>query len=230
MNTNKKTARIVGVLFLIAFFTSMIGSAGFIEPVINAPDYLVNINPNKSRLITGILLQLICAVAVVGIAVLLLPILKKQNRYIAFGYLGFRIIESAIIFVSAISLLLLLTLSQEYVKAGTPGISSFQTLGSLAVAGHFWAFQMVIIVCGVAGLMFCYALYQARLIPRFISILGIIGYSLSLIAPLLDMYGIIDTLHGPGLIMYIPGSIFEIILLPVWLIVKGFNSSVIASK
>jgi hypothetical protein len=229
MDSNRKAAIIVGVLFLTAFLTSMLGSTVFIEPIINAPDYLINVHPNKSRLITGILLQVICAVAVVGIAVFLLPILKKHNKNIAFGYLGFRIIESAIIFISAISLLSLITLSQEYVKEGAPDVSSFQTLGTLAVAGHYWAFQMVIIVCGIAGLMFCYLLYQSKLIPRFISVLGIIGYPLSLAAPLLDMFGIIDTLHGPGLIMYIPGSIFEIILLPLWLIVKGFNTSAIAS-
>ncbi|MFC1794764.1 DUF4386 domain-containing protein [Planctomycetota bacterium] len=220
----------MGVLFLTAFFTSMIGSVGFIEPIINAPDYLINVDPNKTQLIIGVLLQLICAVAVVGIAVMLFPILKNHNKNITIGYLSFRIIESAIIFVSAISLLSLITLSQEYVNAEAPDASSFQTLGTLAVAGHYWAFQMVIIVCGVAGLMFCYLLYQSKLIPRFISVLGIIGYPLSLVAPLLDMFGIIDTLHGPGLIMYIPGSIFEIILLPLWLIVKGFNSSAIASE
>ena len=229
VNSDKKTARLVAVLFLAAFFTSMIGSTGFIEPTTDAPDYLVNVPPNTTRLITGILLQLICAVAVVGIAVLLFPILNRHNRHIALAYLGFRIIESAIIFVSAVSLLSLITLSQEYVKVGAPDASSFHTLGTLAVAGHYWAFQMVIIVCGVAGLMLCYLLYQSRLIPRFISVLGIIGYPLSLAAPLLDMFGIVDTLHGAGLIMYLPGSIFEIVLLPIWLIAKGFNPSAIDS-
>ena len=98
------------------------------------------------------------------------------------------------------------------------------------MAGHYWAFQMVIIVCGVAGLILCYSLYQSRLIPRFVSLLGIIGYPLSLLAPLLDMFGVVDTVHGAGLIMYLPGSIFEIILLPAWLIVKGFNPSAIARE
>jgi hypothetical protein len=227
MNSNKKTARILGALFLTAFFTSMIGSVGFIEPIINAPDYLIKVYPNKIQMITGILLHLICAVTVVGIAVVLLPVLKKHNKNIAFGYLGFRIIESAIIIISAVSLLSLLKLSQEYVKTAVPDVSSFQTSGMLAVEGHYWAFQMVIIICGIAGLMFCCLLYQTKLIPRFISVFGIIGYPLSLAAPLLDMFGIMDTNHGIGLILYLPGSIFEIILLPIWLIVKGFNSSAI---
>ena len=228
MNSDRKTAIIVGILFIAAMITSIIGD-GLIKSILNAPDYLINVYPHKTQVIIGVLLQLICAAAVVGIAVLLFPILKKHNEPIALSYVGFRIIESAIIFVSAISILLLITLSQEYVKAGVPDASSFQTSGTLAVAGHYWAFQMVIIICGIAGLMFCYLLYQSKLIPRFISVLGIIGYPLSLVAALLDMFGIIDTLHGAGIIMYLPGSIFEVLLLPIWLFVKGFNPSAIAS-
>jgi hypothetical protein len=228
MNSDRKTAIIVGILFIAAMVTSIIGD-GLIKSILNAPDYLINVYPHKTQVIIGVLLQLICAAAVVGIAVLLFPILKKHNEPIALSYVGFRIIESAIIFVSAISILLLITLSQEYVKAGVPDASSFQTSGTLAVAGHYWAFQMVIIICGIAGLMFCYLLYQSKLIPRFISVLGIIGYPLSLVAALLDMFGIIDTLHGAGIIMYLPGSIFEVLLLPIWLFVKGFNPSAISS-
>jgi len=228
MNSYRKTSIIVGVLFLTAMFSSMLGD-GLIKSIIDVPDYLINVYPNKTRVIIGILLQLICAVAVVGIAVILFPILKKHNINIAFGYLGFRIIESAIIFVSAISILLLIALSQEYGKAGATEASSFHTLGTLAATGHYWAFQMVIIVCGIAGLMLCYLLYQSKLIPRFMSMLGIIGYLLSLVAPLLDMFDIIDTLHGAGIIMYLPGAVFEVLLFPIWLFVKGFNSPPIDS-
>jgi len=226
MNSNRKTEIIVGVLFLTAMFASMLGD-GLIKSVVDTPDDLVNIYPHRTRVITGVLLQLVCAVAVVGIAVLLFPILKKHNEPIALSYVGFRIIESAIIFVSAICILLLITLSREYDKVGAPYTSSYQTLGRLFVAGHYWAFQMVIIICGVAGLMFCYLLYQSKLIPRFMSVLGIIGYPLSLIAPLLDTFGIIDSLNGAGIILYLPGTIFEVLLLPIWLFVKGFNLSAI---
>jgi hypothetical protein len=230
VNSDKKAARIVGVLFLVAFLASMLGSLGFIEPTVKAPDFPASVHLSKTTLVTGILLQLICAAAVVGIAVTLFPILEKHNRSIAFGYLSFRVIESAIIFVSAISLLLLITLCQEYTRTGPMNASSFHTLGILAAAGHYWAFQMVIIVCGIAGLMLCYSLYQTKLIPRSISLLGIIGYPLSLLAPLLEMFGIIDTLHGAGMIMYLPGSVFEILLLPMWLIIKGLNASAADSE
>jgi hypothetical protein len=88
------------------------------------------------------------------------------------------------------------------------------------VAGHYWACQMVIIVCGITGGCF---LYQSKLILRFMSSLGIIGYPLSIVAPLLDMFS-----RSAGIIIFLPGSLFEIIY-PIWLIVKGFNSSAAAS-
>jgi len=223
-NSNRKTAIIVGVLFLTALGTSILGSAGFVGPIINTPDYLADVYPNRTQVMTGMLLELTCAVAVVGIAVLLFPIINKYNKSIALGYLGLRIIESVLICASAISLLSLLTLSQEYVKAAAPDTSSFHTSGILASAGYYWAFQIVILVCGVAGVMLCYLLYQSRLVPRSVSVLGIIGYPLSLVPPLLDMFG-----HSAGMIAFLPGSLFEIIL-PIWLIVKGFNLSVTTSE
>jgi len=89
---------------------------------------------------------------------------------------------------------------------------------------------MVWIFNGLAGLMFCYLSYQSKLIPRFISVLGLIGYALLLPGASLDMLGHVDTLHGAGfIIVFLPGGSFEI-LLPIWLFVKGFNSSAIDSK
>ena len=101
MNTNKMTARIVGALFLTATVMYGIGS-GFLGPILNAPDYLINVYPNKTQVIIGVLLELINSVAVVGIAVLMFPILKKHNETIALGYVGIRVIESAILIVGVI--------------------------------------------------------------------------------------------------------------------------------
>jgi len=230
MNSNRKTAIIVGVLFLTSTAAIMLGGEVFIEPILSAPNFLINVSANSTQVIIGLLLALFCGAAVVGIAVMMFPILKKHNESIALGYVGFRVIEAAIIFVSEIILLSLLTLSQEYVKAGAPDASYFQTLGTLAIEGRMWGYQMVMIVCGLGGLMFCYLLYQSKLIPRFLSVLGLIGYAMLLTGALLDTFSVIDHLHGAGLIItHLPGGLFEI-LLPIWLIVKGFNSSAIASE
>ena len=128
MNSNRKTAIIVGVLFLVATAAFMLGS-GLIESILNDPDYLTKVSANESQIIIGVLLELITGAAVVGIGVLMFPILKKHNEPIALGYVGVRVIEGAIIVVGVIAPLLLLTLSQEYVKAGAP-VKCFRPYGT----------------------------------------------------------------------------------------------------
>ena len=224
INSNRKTARIVGVLFLTALVTYGLGN-GLIESILNAPDYLINVSENTTQVIIAMLLELINSAAVVGIAVMLLPILRHHNENTAFGYLGFRIIESAILIVGVISVLLIIPLSQEYVQAGAPEGSYFQTLGTLAIDGYYLAFQMALIFLGLGSLPFCYLLYQSKLIPRLLAVLGFIGYALLIIVMLLEIFGFTNLTMIAGL----PVFLFELIF-PLWLIVKGFNSSAIASE
>jgi hypothetical protein len=204
----------------------MIGDSGLIESILGDPDYLITVSENKTQVIIGVLIAFIDGIAIVGIAVFMFPILKKHNEPIALGYVGFRITEFAIILVYLICPLLLIDLSQEYVKAGTPADSYFQTSGTLFLAVRYWALQMVYIFNFLAGLMLSYLLYKSKLIPRFLSVLGLIGYALLLPGTLLHMFGYIDILGV--LIIFAPGGLFELIL-PIWLFVKGFNSSAIDS-
>ncbi len=225
MNSNRKIAIIVGVLFLIATATFMLGDS-LVNSILDDPDYLNNVSENKTKVIIGVLIAFIDGIAIVGIAVFMFPIFKKHNEPIALGYVGFRITEFAIILVYLISPLLLITLSQEYVKAGAPDASNFQTLGAVFQAVRFWAMQMIYIFNFLAGLMLSYLLYKSKLVPRFISVWGFIGYALLLPGTLLSMFGHIDMLGI--LIIFAIGGLFEI-LLPIWLFVKGFNSSAIDS-
>jgi hypothetical protein len=150
----------------------------------------------------------------------------RKNEALALGYAGSRIIESAILIVGHIFLLLLIALSQQYVKTGDPDASYFQTIGSLFIAERGLTFRMVMIVVGLGALMFYYLLYQLKLIPRFISVWGFIGAPLSLAGGLIAVFG-----HGAGasipastMILGLPIMLNEIFL-GIWLIVKGFTLS-----
>ena len=225
MNTYRKTGIIVGVLFLTATVTGMLGeSLG--GSILNAPDYLMNVYPNRTQVVIAVLISFILGLAVVGIAVLLFPILKKHNEPLALGYVSIRTAEFAILLVWSISPLLLLTLSQEYIKAGDPDASNFQTLGAVLIALRHWAWRLVYILNGVLTLTLAYLLYQSKLVPRPISVLGLIGGALLLLGTALAMFGLIDVDQGAGLLVVLPGGLFELIL-PIWLIVKGFNPSAI---
>ena len=168
MNTYKKTAQLVGALFLIAMAGSLVGGVVFVEPIINAPDYLTAISENETRLIVGVLLELINGLAVVGIGVLMFPILKQHNEHMAVGYLAFRIIESVFCCIIVVSPLSLITLSREYAQASPADIAYLQTLRSLSVAERNAVAGLLIpISLGIGGLLLYAALYQSRRLPRF---------------------------------------------------------------
>jgi len=229
MNSNRKTARIVGVLFITATVASILATFGFLEPILNAPDYLISVSANETQWIIGVLIDAINSAAVVVIAVMLFPIFKKHNEALALGYVASRIIEAVILIVGHISLLLLLTLSQEYIKAGAPDVSYFQTLGTLLLAVYDWTFLLgPTIVLSLTALILNYILYQSRLVPRFISVWGLIGAPLMLAAGVLPMFGLVDPFSTISILLGLPLALNEMVL-AVWLIVKGFNSSAIDS-
>ena len=196
MNSTRKIAVLVGVLFLAATMTFMTGS-GLIR------SFFTYENPNQTSLLIGALLEIACGVAVAGIGVLMFPILKMFNRRLALGYVVFRVIECAIIVAGGIYMVSLLS--------------------------PIWKYEMILFLfTGLGGLIVSYLLYQSNLIPRLLSVLGLIGYALMSIGVLLDLLGYFSMSTNLGMLVYLPGGLFELFL-PIWLFVKGFNSPAIAS-
>jgi len=228
MDSNRKTAIIVGVLFLAGYVGVFVGSA-ISGPILNAPDYLSNVYPNKTRVIIGMLIEvLLNDVAVIGIGVMLFPILKKYSEGIALWYAGVRVVEAVTLIVGTISALSLITLSQEYIAAGAQDASYILASGALAKALRHWAADVMLTVFFIVGALILYSmLYKSKLVPRFISVWGLISTTSLIIA---NVVGVPDLTHGfnPGQILYFPIMTSEF-LLAIWLIVKGFNSSAIAS-
>ncbi len=224
MNTNKKTARIVGAFYIAATVASSL-SVVIMSPILAAPDYLVRVAGNEFQVMMAALLMLIDIVAVAGIGIMLYPILKKQYETLALGYAVARIIESVLFTVYVVGILALLTLSQEFVKAGAPDASHFQTGGTVIVAASDWAFSLGLrLAFGVSALILNYALYQTRLIPRWLSVWGFVGAILVFALLLFEFFGI--TLPG------VLDSLIAVqeMVFAVWLIVKGFNPSATVPK
>jgi hypothetical protein len=227
MITNRKTAIIVGVLFILAAVTSIIGLILY-NPILNGPDYLTTGFENKNQVILGALFELILVCSAIGTSIMLFPILRKQNESIALGYVCFRFLEAVIITVGIISVLSLLTLSQEFVETAAPNVTSFQASGTVLLAVHDWTFMLgPNFMLGINTMMCSYLLYKSKLVPRFISIMGLTGAALIFIAALLEMFGIILQLSTWGAVLAIPVALYEMTL-AVWLIVKGFNLSAVA--
>jgi len=226
MNTHKTTARTVGALFLISNVTFLVGAIVLIESILGAPDYLTQVSAQKTQLIIGVLLEFINGIAFVGIAVLMFPIFKTRFEALALGYVGMRVIEFIMQIAADIGLLSLLALSEEFVKAGGPQASSFQTLGAVLLGERFWAFQMLSLVFSLSALAFYYMFYRTKLIPRFISVWGLIGALFVLANALLVMFGIsLEIVDNLGFLM-----LLNEVFLGIWLIVKGFNPPAIAAE
>ncbi len=227
MNSNKKTARIAGALLIIATVASIL-SLPFLEPI-NASNYLVSVSANGNQVTIGALLAFIAAAASASIAISLYPILRKYNEGLALGAVGFRLIEGVFYIVGVMCLLLLLTLSQEFVKAGAPDTSYFQTLGVLLLAGYHWVGNVGSLLAFCLGaLMYYYIFYQTRLVPRWLSGWGLVGATLCMVAGMLVMFRLIGPMSTFQVVLALPIAVQEMVL-AVWLIVKGFNSSAIAS-
>ncbi len=227
MNTNRKTAISVGVLFIIATVLNVLGRS-FSQPILDAPDYLIKISANENQVIIGGLLVLLSAFACAGIAIGLYPVLKKHHEALALGSVGLRVMEGMLYIVGVVGLLSILTLSQEYVKAGASNASLFQASGTSLLAVRDWAGKLSIIAFTLGALMYYYVFYQSKLVPRWLSGWGFLGAALSLAAVLLAISGQIIYFSTVFILLQLPIGVQEMVL-AVWLIVKGFNPSAIAS-
>ncbi|MEH7523750.1 DUF4386 domain-containing protein [Bacillus sp. JJ1503] len=228
MNSNKKAAKIVGVLFILAAVSAVAGLILY-DPILNSPDYLINGTEHANQVVLGALMELILVVSAVGTATIMFPILRKYNETIALWHVCFRFLEAIIITVGVISVLSLLTLSREFVALGSPDPASFQTSGIVLHAIHDWTFLLgPNFMLGINTMMYSYIFYKTKLVPRFIPILGMTGATLIFICALFVMFGVFPQLSVWGAILAIPVAANEMIL-AVWLIVKGFNQSALAS-
>jgi len=225
MNSYRKTAIIVGVLFIIATAASIL-STPFLGSL-DASNYLTSVSANENQVIIGMIFELIAAVSALGTAVTLFPVLKKTIESLALGYVALRLIENIFYIVGALSLPIILTVSQGYV-AGASNASYYQPLGALLLALHDWSIWMgTLIFFGLGSLTLNYLLYQSKLVPRFLSVWGLIGAALVLLFGLLSLF-ILTTGFNIFTILAVPILVQEMVF-AVWLIVKGFNPSAIAS-
>ncbi len=228
MKSNKKTARIVGVLFIIA--TVSIFAESIYEPILNSPDFLGLIYPNKQTFIIGILLESIMIPAMFLIPIFLFPVLKKHNKALALGYVVFRSLESALIGIAEINKLSLINLNRDYLNKGGVGASNIQNIGSSIQSKLFWVNQdgiIYVVIFAMGALILNYALYKSKLIPRWLSVWGMIAAVAILTGSML--FAFTDTSEVVAMLLIIPIAVQEMVF-AVWLIVKGFDNPAITSR
>jgi hypothetical protein len=227
--TDRKTAAVVGVLFILGTVPALLSLPLGVNTV-NAPDHLTAISTNEGQMIIFTAIKFIMGVACAGIGLALYPILKKYNEGLAFGAAGFRVIEGMISVVGALLYIALLTLSQEFVKAGAPASSYFQTVDVVVNAGIGWLRDAAMLLTfGIGALMYYVVFYQYRIVPRWLTVWGLVGIIFTIISALLVMFHLLPPFGMIQVILNLPILPQELVL-AVWLIAKGFNTSAVASR
>lgn len=226
MRSDKTTARVVGILFIVATAAAVCSNI-ILNPLRDDLDYLTEFAANENRVILGALSEVILAVAVIAIAVLLFPLLKPKHEGMALGYVGARTLEGAIIIVGAISSLLLLTLSQA-VTSRASAVADAESTGAVLLDARDWTDSLgQMIVFSLSALILYGLLYQTRLVPRWLSVWGFAGGVLLMAAGVLTMYGESAT-STTSIVLTLTIGVNEMVL-AVWLIVVGFSSTPAAS-
>lgn len=218
MFADKTTARVVGVLFIVATATAIVG--GFLaEEPLKRSNALVSVSGSEGRVVTGVLLELVLVLSVVGIGALLFPVLRRWNEGLAIGYVGTRLLEGVLLLGASVSGLVFLELSQDHGRAGLDGLAP---LGDAVLAGRDRTSLLGgLVMLGVSTLILNSLLLTAKLVPAWLAGWGLIGGALVLVCGALELYGL-DVATVVQALLTAPVALFEMVL-AVRLISRGFD-------
>jgi hypothetical protein len=218
---SRKRARIAGIFFVITFIS--IAALPLYHSVLKDHSFIVGAGGDASVQL-GALAEIITAIAGIGTAVTLYPILRRQSEGLALGYVTLRVVESALITVGIVSLLAVVTLRQDLASGGTDRASLILTGRSL-VAVHDATFLLGPAFCAAIGngLMLGYLMLRSGLVPRRFAQFGIAAGSLAMLTALLVLFGAYGQVSGTSAVLTLPEAVWELSL-GVYLIAKGFRS------
>ena len=225
MTSTRKTALVAGVFYLITFVS--IPTLALYGPVKNHRDWILSSGSHTAVLVGGFL-EVIVALAGIGTAVTLYPVVKRQNEGFALGFVASRVIEAGLIFTGVLSLLSLVTLRQDLGGAAGADAASLVTTGASHVAIYNWTFLLgqTLMPC-INALLLGSLMYRSRLVPRLIPVLGLIGAPL-LIASVVTALFRTDHQITVLAVGFLPVAVWELSL-GVWLVMKGFRPSPITA-
>lgn len=229
MNAMQKTAKVAGVLFILATAAGLAGS-GVLGSALDAPDFLSRISIQGNRVLVSALLSFIAACGSAGIAIALYPVLRRFNEGLALGSVGFRLIEAVFYTVGTLCLLSIFALSQE--TAGVSGDAAIyvEALARLLrTAKDLAGFVLGVMAFCIGGSLYYVVFYRIRLIPRWLSVWGLVALVLLFSAVLITLFdGAPYSVSGSLVFLAFPIALQEMVL-AVWLIARGFDPAAAAA-
>jgi Domain of unknown function (DUF4386) len=219
MSSLRKTSLTAGILYLLTFVSiptlALYGS-------IHNPNYIISSLGSNTPVIIGGVLEIIVALAGISTAIVLFPVLKKQNEEAALGLVAARILESSTIFVGVAFILSIVTLRQS--GEGADALMTSRALITLYDRIFLLGQSFMPAIC---DMLLGFLLYKSRLVPRALSLIGIIGAPLLIVGYMAILFGVIDRISPMAALSAVPVALFEFSL-GIWLVVKGFNSTPVA--
>lgn len=214
----------MATLFLLTTATGLLGVV-VLHPVLDVPDYLTSVFPKRSGIALGAVLLSITTIGVVFIAVLAFPILRKLNETLAIAYLTTRIFGSVVMTFGIAAILVLIPLSEMFIDAGAPSGSPYEAIGEVLLNLKFVGLtQLSLPLLSFGGLIFCWQTLRYGLVPGAILVVGFVGYGIVLVGGVASWFGLVDaTPISEASFLAIPLALFEVILLPCWLLSVGFT-------
>ena len=220
----RKLAFIAGVFWIVTFVAS-IPALFLYGPVLNHVHYVLG-SGGDTRIAVGAFLEVVLAIAGIGTAVTMFPIIKRQSESMALGFIASRVFESTIIVVGIISVLSAVTLRKDIGGSGAADPAALVVAGRSLVAIHKWSFLLGPGVCAGLGngLLLGTLMYRSELVPRRMALLGVIGGPLLLVSCTAVLFGAYKQTAGVAGLLTVPEFLWELSL-GVYLIANGFKTS-----
>ena len=225
MDPLRRTALVVGVLFVITYITSIAAKFAFYRPFLDNADYIVG-SGDDTRVLWGAFAEMLLIIANIGTAVALYPVLKRRFPALSLGFVTARVMESVFIAVGILSVVTLVTMRADYSGAVGNERTSLATVGHTLVTLQEWTFNLgPAFVVGVGnGMLLGYLMYRSGLVPRGMAMLGLIGGPLICLSGTAVLFGIIEAGSPAQSLASVPEFLWELTF-GVYLIVKGFRPS-----
>ena len=222
MKSNRSNAIAAGILFIIAAVAAMTGRILY-GPILTDSDYIIKGTAHETQVLWGAFFEILTAFAVIGTPIALFPVLRKYNQGMAIATVSFRLLEATMIIVGILSLMTIVTLSHQFTNEVNADSTSYLMAGKTLLALQNWTFAFgPNIALGPSTFMTGYLLHKSKLVPRFISIMGMIGGPLIFICGVLVMFGLFTQTSLWGGLLAIPVFVYEMSL-AIRLLSKGFN-------
>jgi hypothetical protein len=219
MTVLQNKTKLAGLLVIIGMTAGIFSIASAVD----SSNYLTEAAANATQVTIAALFQFVLCLAYLGFAILLYPIVKKYNQSLALGFLSFRIIAGVVLIIGTIILVSILVLSQEFVKTTSENQITFEAIGNvLKITRDYINHVLMVFTIGTANLMLYILFLNTRLIPKWLSVCGILGTILSIVASVLLLFGKVDVITIEYLALNAPTGLFELFL-GFWLIINGFN-------